>query len=128
MRYLSTLSLALIVHVLLSILVLMALACTATPAATPTPSGPMYSEEEAIAVLKANLQAKTPARIRSSGRVSCLMAIDGDSVTWSAKHDDSRWNVTAWNSKSEQYPATWAVYERSGAIVALDDNFFGRVC
>ena len=37
MRYLSTLSLALIVHVLLSIGVLMALACTATPAATPTP-------------------------------------------------------------------------------------------
>jgi len=58
-----------------------ALACTATPAATPTPSGPMYSEEEAISILKANLQAKTPARIRSSGRVSCLMAIDGDSVT-----------------------------------------------
>ena len=120
MRLLTAISLALIV--------LMALACTATPAATPTPSGSMYSKEEAIAVLKANLQAKTPARIRSSGRVSCLMAIDGDSVTWSAKHDDSRWNVTAWNSKSEQYPATWAVYERSGAIVALDDNFFGRVC
>ncbi|MQF89541.1 MAG: hypothetical protein FI737_10710 [SAR202 cluster bacterium] len=33
MRYLSTLSLALIVHVLLSIGVLMALACTVTPAA-----------------------------------------------------------------------------------------------
>ena len=32
MRYLSSISLALIVHVLLSIVVLMALACTATPA------------------------------------------------------------------------------------------------
>jgi len=32
MRYLSTLSLALIVHVLLSIVAVMALACTATPA------------------------------------------------------------------------------------------------
>ena len=32
MRYLSSKSLALIVHVLLSIVVLMALACTATPA------------------------------------------------------------------------------------------------
>ena len=32
MRYLSTLSLALIVHVLLSIVVLMVLACTVTPA------------------------------------------------------------------------------------------------
>ena len=36
MRYLSSISLALIVHVLLSIGVLMALACTGTPAATPT--------------------------------------------------------------------------------------------
>ena len=36
MRYLSSISLALIVHVLLSIGVLMALACTAPPAATPT--------------------------------------------------------------------------------------------
>ena len=35
MRYLSSISLALIVHVLLSIGVLMALACTGTPAATP---------------------------------------------------------------------------------------------
>ena len=38
MRYLSTLSLALIVHVLLSIVVLMALACTATPARTLAPT------------------------------------------------------------------------------------------
>jgi len=35
MRYLSTLSLALVVHVLLSIVVLMALACTAEPANSP---------------------------------------------------------------------------------------------
>ena len=39
MRYLSSISLALIVHVLLSIGVLMALACTATPeTAAPTPT------------------------------------------------------------------------------------------
>ena len=127
MRYLSTLSLALIVHVLLSIVALMVLACTAAPA---TPAGPMYPREEAIAVLKANLQAKTPARIRPSGRVSCLAAIDGDSVTWSAKYDDNghRWNVTARNPASEQYPATWSVYERSGAIVTMDGNFFSQVC
>ena len=58
MRYLTSISLALVVHVLLSIVVLMALACTATPTPTPTPAGPMYSEEEAIAVLKEHLQAK----------------------------------------------------------------------
>ena len=122
MRYLTSISLA--------VIVLMALACTATPRPTPTPTGPMYSEEEAIAVVKEHLQAKTPARIRPSGRVSCLMAIDGDSVTWSAKYDDNghRWNVTVRNPASEQYPATWSVYERSGAIVAMDGNFFGQVC
>ena len=38
MRSLSSISLALIVHVLLSIGVLMALACTATPPAEPTPN------------------------------------------------------------------------------------------
>ena len=37
MRYLSSISLALIVHVLLSIVVLMALACSATPV-EPTPN------------------------------------------------------------------------------------------
>jgi len=58
MRYLSSISLALIVHVLLSIVGLMILARVSTPAATPTPSGPMYSEEEAIAVLKEHLQTK----------------------------------------------------------------------
>jgi len=59
MRYLSSISLALIVHVLLSIVALMALACTATPAwkaglwlpgfamiqwgCAPTPIGPNVS-------------------------------------------------------------------------------------
>jgi hypothetical protein len=38
MRYLTSISLALIVHVLLSIVVLMALACTAAPAPTATPT------------------------------------------------------------------------------------------
>ena len=56
--FLSSISLALMGHVLLSIVGLMILACASTPAATPTPSGLMYSEEEAIAVLKEHLQTK----------------------------------------------------------------------
>ena len=35
----------------------MALACTVTPTATPTPASPMYSKKEAIAVVKKHLQA-----------------------------------------------------------------------
>ena len=56
MRYLSSISLALVVHVLLSIVVLMALACTAEPATpkpevlatkTPTPTKtPLWSEKQ----------------------------------------------------------------------------------
>ena len=47
MRYLTSISLALIVHVLLSIVVLMALACTATTAA-PTPVFTEYEVTELI--------------------------------------------------------------------------------
>jgi len=58
MRYLTSISLALIVHVLLSIVVLMALACTAEPATlaptlapTATPA-PNFSESEILALLR----------------------------------------------------------------------------
>ena len=48
----------------------MALACTATPTATPTLAGPMYSEKEAIAVVKEHLQA-------SAFREAKVLAGDG---------------------------------------------------
>jgi len=141
MRYLSTLSLALIVHVLLSIVVLMALACTATPTATPTPTGPMYSEEEAIAMLKEHLQAK-PVPIPGYP-FRCFSYIGGESATWSAKYDNEghRWDVRA-DSFIAGTPAAsaasalveslfgtpqpqsvpiaynWSVYERTKSIVA----------
>ena len=84
----------------------MALACTATP------SGPMYSEEEAIAVLKAHLQTKVipgfthpvmpgtvvvvPQQLFGQS-TPCLSAIEDKSVTWSAKYDNEghRWDVRA---------------------------------
>ena len=62
MRYLSSISLALIVHVLLSIVVLMALACTATPAApAPTSSGAFSCME--LADKLAAAQTETAAMI-----------------------------------------------------------------
>ena len=143
MRYLTSISLALIVHVVLSIGILMALACTATP--TPTPAGPMYSEEEAIAVLKEHLQAK-PVPIPGYP-FRCFSYIGGESATWSAKYDNEghRWDVRA-DSFIAGPPATpspsgagsfidkllgvtpqpqsvpiaynWSVYERTKSIVA----------
>jgi hypothetical protein len=62
MRYLSSISLALIVHVLLSIVVLMALACTATPAApAPTSSGAFSCME--LADKLAAAQTETAAMV-----------------------------------------------------------------
>ena len=124
MRYLSTLSLALIVHVLLSIGVLMALACTAepaTPAAAPTPSGPMYSEEEAIAILKENLQSK--AAPRGPRGVTCLMLINSFVESWSATYDKEvhRWDVSAGFF-------SWSVYERTGSVVATGNDPVNQLC
>jgi hypothetical protein len=156
MRYLSSISLALIAHVLLSIVGLMILACTATPA-EPTPSSPMYSEEEAIAVLKEHLQAKPVPRARQG--VTCFTQIG--SVTWSAKYDNEgrRWDVKgevseggAWAESRfatlahltalEQLERlledaktpeplkyyTWSVYERTKSIVATGDEWLNQVC
>ena len=142
MRYLSSISLALIVHVLLSIVGLMILACASTPAATPTPSGPMYSEEEAMAILKEHLQTK----ILPGEEAPCLLAIEDsirnpDSVTWFARYDSEghRWDVTAKkdspSARTRQgtpLPSTkfykWSVYERTKSIVATGDEPLNQVC
>ena len=149
MRYLSTISLALIVHVLLSIVGLMILACTATPTATPTPSGPMYSEAEAIAVLQAHLQAKPLPIPGVPPGVTCFTQIG--SATWDASYDDNGriWNITAtreadggsWAESLFKTPGprasptqweekhyTWSVYERTKSIVATGDGWLNQVC
>ena len=59
MRYLSTLSLAFIVHVLLSIVVLMALACTATPA-EPTPNIDATVEAQVKQKVASTVEAMQP--------------------------------------------------------------------
>jgi len=134
MRYLSSISLALIVHVLLSIVGLMILACASTPAATPTPSGPMYSEEEAMAILKEHLQTK----ILPGEEAPCLLAIEDsirnpDSVTWFARYDSEghRWDVTARKKESPRVAPDWyrwSVYERTKSIVATGDEPLNQVC
>jgi hypothetical protein len=135
MRYLSSISLALIVHVLLSIVVLMALACTATPSVTPTPSGPIYSEEEAIAILQEHLQTKIPA----GGEVPCLMEIEwyGNSGSdkqrgvWNSQYDKSAnsWDISYVVPSNSTMPVfTWSVYERTKSIVATGNEPLNQYC
>jgi hypothetical protein len=136
MRYLSSISLALIV--------LMALACTAAPAPTAeaTPAGPMYSKAEAMAVLKQHLQTK----IFPGEPYPCLLVIEDNirnpnSVTWDASYNNYQrlWEVTATKKPTapglsfmEQLQATkyfsWSVYERTGAIVATGDDPINQMC
>jgi len=124
MRYLSSMSLA--------IIVLMALACTATPA---TPAGQMYSEEEAIAVLKPHLQTK----ILAGENAPCLLAIewygnrgnDKQPGVWNSQYDESanRWDVSYSNiPNSPMVVFTWSVYERTKSIVATGDESLNQMC
>ncbi len=135
MRYLTSISLALVVHVLLSIGILMALACTATPATTPTPAGPMYSEEEAMAILKEHLQTK----ILAGENAPCLLAIewygnrgnDKQPGVWNSQYDESanRWDVSYSNiPNSPMVVFTWSVYERTKSIVATGDESLNQMC
>ena len=116
----------------LAIIVLMALACTATPA---TPAGPMYSEEEAIAFLKPHLQTK----ILAGENAPCLLAIewygnrgnDKQPGVWNSQYDESanRWDVSYSNiPNSPMLVFTWTVYERTGAIVATGQDSLNQVC
>ena len=57
----------------------MALTCAATPAATPTPAGPVYSEEETIAVVKEHLQTSAFCETKVLAR--------GGSKQWSARYN-----------------------------------------
>jgi len=119
---------------------------------TTTPPGPAYSEEEAIAVLQAHLQAKPfPIPSGAPPGVTCFTQIDSDLVTWDAIYDDNGriWNITATRAadggswaeslfKTPGPPAspaqweekhyTWSVYERTKSILATGDGWLNQVC
>jgi hypothetical protein len=107
MRYLTSISLALIV--------LMALACTAT-LVEPTPSGPMYSEEEAIGILKEHLQNKPVPIPGYPPQITCFSFVAG--TTWSAEYDNEghRWGIRLDGELG------WSVYERTKSIVAIGNR------
>ena len=121
----------LILITLVAVVVEMMVACSSEPSATPTPAGPMYSEEEAIAILKEHLQNKL---VPIPGHpLMCFQFVNGNSVNWSANYDNEghRWDISAktsiWsqiikgNEGKTQAPPineTWSVYERTKSIVA----------
>ena len=146
----------LILITLVALVVGLMVACSSEPTATPTPSGPMYSEEEAMAVLKEHLQTK----MFPGEPYPCLLVVDAHSSNpsnyWVASYDtDGRlWNITIKSQeptipsptfdlqsllvggptpaphpkqpKTEYY--TWSVYERTGSIVATGDEPINQMC
>ncbi len=135
----------LILITLVALVVGMMVACESasrTSMLIPTPSGPMYSEEEAIAVLKEHLQTKSYPRARQG--VTCFTMIDGEADFWSANYDieGRRWDVSVGAQSamsrleaelggtpeptSERY--TWSVYERTKSIVATGDDPINQMC
>ena len=127
----------------------MALACSSEPA---TPAGPMYSEEEAVAILKEHLQTK----MFPGEPYPCLLVIEDNirnpnSVTWDASYDEEGrfWNITATRAADvgawaeslfmtpgppaspaqwEEKRYTWSVYDRTGSIVATGDDPINQMC
>jgi hypothetical protein len=125
----------LILITLVALVVGLMVACSSEPTATPTPSGPMYSEEEAIAILKEHLQTK----IVAGENYPCLLPIEwyGNSGTdkqrglWNSQYDKSanRWDVSFLiPSNSTMPPFTWSVYERTKSIVATGDETLNQMC
>ena len=112
MRYLSSISLALVV--------LMALACTATPAATPTPPGPMLSEAEAIAVVKNHLGLK------NVGELNCGAAYNAHDAKWTANYaGDGVWKIEGLYTKgyrAYEDPGTWDMYEKTESVVVTSTH------
>ena len=124
MRYLSSISLALIVHVLLSIGVLMALACTATPADRSSALHVLdHSDSEVLKVLENWSKATTSNEYVSR---SCWAALDMGNKKYTVNQNPDNphvyWVSGVGPNQTESmlphgileltYPATWTVVIR----------------
>ena len=121
MRYLSSISLALIVHVLLSIVGLMVLACTATPSARTSILGASnYTDAEVLKALEDWSKASDSSAYASR---SCWAALDMGRKTYTVTQNPSNPSIywvagvgpTHTDSKLSHgireltHPATWTV-------------------
>ena len=97
------------------------------------PAGPMYSEEEAVAILKAHLQSK---EARGWFGQSCFEVIETTSSDdrWSGQYDRQayRRDITAKDINAlfdnPDYEATWSLYERTGTIVPTGNEGINQRC
>ena len=125
MLYLTSISLALIVHVLLSIVVLMVLACNETPAApAPMLGASNYTDAEVLKVLK---DWSKSAVSNDDFRQSCWMALNMDEKKYTVTHNPGNPSIYRVTGIGPEYtlvklphgilelpqPATWTVHMNS---------------
>ena len=125
MLYLTSISLALIVHVLLSIVVLMVLACNETPTApAPMLGASNYTDAEVLKVLK---DWSKSAVSNDDFRQSCWMALNMDEKKYTVTHNPGNPSIYRVTGIGPEYtprkfshgilelpqPATWTVHMNS---------------
>ena len=125
MLYLTSISLALIVHVLLSIVVLMVLACNETPTApAPMLGASNYTDAEVLKVLK---DWSKSAVSNDDFRQSCWMALNMDEKKYTVTHNPGNPFIYQVTGIGPEYtlgklshgilelpqPATWTVHMNS---------------
>ena len=94
------------------------------------PSRPRwYSEQEAIAVLKAHLMGKSAPEMYAKEGISCWETLDHNPDSWSGKYDSSgaRWDIRGRANDQIRERAsrdnkpmgwfTWSVYERAYSVL-----------
>ena len=127
MLYLTSISLALIVHVLLSIVVLMVLACNETPTApAPMLGASNYTDAEVLKVLK---DWSKSAVSDDDFRQSCWTVLNMDERKYTVTHNPGNPSVYQVTGVGPEYtlsklshgilelphPATWTVHMNSAS-------------
>ena len=137
------------IAVLVVMVSILAGACSSTATPVPTPSGPSFTEEEAIAVLKQHLQTKHPLKTVPA---NCWMILldkwevsdvglsanyDPTAHRWDLEPDDTMFLRSFLSSSANPLdPKTylgsgdfaWSVYERTSAVVATGSDEINQLC
>ena len=112
---------------ILAFTVLIGLIISCGSASEKEPPGPLFTEEEAIAILQQHLQTKRMEDVD----VSCWTALLAFGMTWSAEYNSTahRWDIEGHTRVAEigdLYhigPLNWSVYERTKSIVSAHTIF-----
>jgi hypothetical protein len=109
----------LILITLVAVVVGMMVGCSSEPAATPTPSYPQISENEAIAMVKQHLQ------LIPVGKTHCLAFMQSDQyltgLEFTGKPErDGVWIVKNVPLGNRQWFYTWKVYPTTGTVELIE--------